>query len=273
MDKDTLYRAITAYCKKYAIPINHLVSILEEDKVVPMIRGKGQEFSVFDTLRSLLPEDEWKVEKLNINPQPGQTDSDIVITHLPDGITIDVESKHAVRNSFSAGTRTTKAPHFKVKCHKSRSHKGRTETNDRYFEDDFDLLVTTPFNAFLRPGCFTLTDKEGASEFLKETYGITYLDADVLVNDIWVVQVTEISEPDKTLPRTPLVLFENDPHWKRLTAESLKDVLSKILHAKRALMQRGKVRPARESDMNEAVKPLLVERCDLGLWLLRRLAF
>jgi hypothetical protein len=29
----------------------------------------------------------------------------------------------------------------------------------------------------------------------------------------------------------------------------------------------------RESDMNEAVKPLLVERCDLGLWLLRRLAF
>lgn len=28
-----------------------------------------------------------------------------------------------------------------------------------------------------------------------------------------------------------------------------------------------------ESDMNEAVKPLLVERCDLGLWLLRRLAF
>lgn len=36
---------IEEYCEKYNIPISYLAETLLEPKVVPMIRGKGFEFS------------------------------------------------------------------------------------------------------------------------------------------------------------------------------------------------------------------------------------
>ncbi|MGB0930405.1 MAG: hypothetical protein ACPGVB_06500 [Chitinophagales bacterium] len=42
------------YCKKYSIPLEHLFEILEDQKVVPMIRGKAMEYNAFLALKSVL---------------------------------------------------------------------------------------------------------------------------------------------------------------------------------------------------------------------------
>ena len=89
-DTTRIYDSIKEYCSTYNIPRENLLDILEDQKVLPMIRGK-------------------------------------------------VETKHAVRDSFTMGTRKTPLPHFKVKRHKSRSHLKRA-TNDRYLVGDFDVL-------------------------------------------------------------------------------------------------------------------------------------
>jgi len=75
-------------------------------------------------LNSLLDHSEWSVQKLNLLPSPGISDEDISITHLRTGKIIKVESKNAVRGSISTGKRARihKVPHFKVKCHRSRSN-------------------------------------------------------------------------------------------------------------------------------------------------------
>lgn len=40
-----------AYCEKYFIPQEYLFEILEDSKVVPMIRGKATEYNAYLFLR------------------------------------------------------------------------------------------------------------------------------------------------------------------------------------------------------------------------------
>ena len=47
--------------------------------------------------------------------------------------------------------RIIREPHFKVKCHRSRSNIALAQTtNDRYPVDSFDLLITNPLNAIFQ---------------------------------------------------------------------------------------------------------------------------
>ena len=39
-----MYNSIKEYCETYNIPREHLLDILEDQKVVPMIRGKATEY-------------------------------------------------------------------------------------------------------------------------------------------------------------------------------------------------------------------------------------
>ncbi len=126
-----VYRRVSEYCDSYHIPRENLLDILEDQKVLPMIRGKATEYIGASILRQALDPRDWLVEKLNLNPQPGSADEDLSITFRRTGTRLRAETKNAVRASFKLKSRNLQIPHFAVKCHKSRSHLSRT-TNDRY---------------------------------------------------------------------------------------------------------------------------------------------
>ena len=135
-----VYASIKEYCSTYNIPQENLLDILEDQKVLPMIRGKATEYIGAAVLRQALDPRDWIVDKLNLNAQPGQYDEDVSITYRMTGTRLKAETKNAVRGKFSLGTRKTPTPHFAVKCHKSRSHLTKA-TNDRYEVGDFDVLL------------------------------------------------------------------------------------------------------------------------------------
>lgn len=215
---------IDAYCKKYFIPNEYLIEILEDSKVVPMIRGKATEYNAYLFLKNNLNPMIFDVQKLNLNAQPNQTDEDVSITHRKTGVRLMVEVKNACRGDFSDGLRCKKmrVPHFKVKCHRSRSNMDKAETtNDRYVVGDFDLLVSNPLNSIYKGATFTdefeLIDKE-LINILKQHYGVsTIKDLEEACNNDWrFVFPEDIAEDIKgkmTIPRTPYVALDNDEHW------------------------------------------------------------
>ncbi len=224
VDYEKLGRELEAYCKKYNIRIEDFFSILNDQKVIPMLRGKAAEYDAVFTLGRVLDPQIWTVQKLNLNPQPGTNDQDIGITHRKTGIQIIIETKSAVRGSMTSGTRTRKhknIPHFKVKCHRSRSNTS-LPYNDRYLVTEFDVIVATPTNALFEGGTigeeFELVPDPGLLELLYRYYGvadtISLIDA---TNKDWRFvlprKIAEQVEGYLVIPRTPSVLLENDPNW------------------------------------------------------------
>ena len=220
-DAMEVYRSITEYCETYNIPRKNLLDILEDQKVLPMIRGKATEYIGAVVLRRTLDSRDWLVDKLNLNPQPGTYDEDISITYRRTGDRLKAETKNAVRGKFSLGTRVTQEPHFSVKCHKSRSHLTKVH-NDRYLVGDFDVLLCNVSNAIFRGGSLDrglpLIQNTAAIEWLKAYYGVTSDDElrRKAYDDWRVCLPVNIAQSDGTIPRTPRVLMENDPNWFHL---------------------------------------------------------
>ena len=214
-----VYKSIKEYCETYNIPQENLLDILEDQKVLPMIRGKATEYVGAAFLKRTLDPREWIVEKLNLNPQPGRIDEDVSITFRRTGTRLKVETKNAVRASFSMGTRGIPSPHFKVKCHKSRSNlKRQNTTNDRYLVGEFDLLLCNVSNSLfrgksLRSG-LPLIDKPESIAWLKEFYGVeTEKELTRSSYDDWRLCLPFSIAVDDVLPRTPAVLLEDDANW------------------------------------------------------------
>jgi len=179
---------ITDFCKHYNIPINFLAETLNEPKVVPMIRGKAFEFSVYESLLGILNPKIWLVEKPTMNAQFGQHDEDVRITHKKSGISISVECKLAAKGRF----RKHKDGSFTIpiKCMRSRTLGdariaqlapiiGVTEKvlkvhNDQYVPSDFDILITSIGNAFyetnLETDMFEWSPTEEGESFLKKMF-------------------------------------------------------------------------------------------------------
>ena len=219
-DQSPNWTNIQEYCRTYNIPPENLLDILEDQKVLPMIRGKATEFIGAAILKQVLDPRDWSVEKLNLNPQSDTSDEDVSLTYKRSGDRLKIETKSAVRGSFSLGSpkTKTKVPHFKVKCHKSRSNLKKI-SNDRYEVGDFDLLLCNVSNAIFRSkslerGLPLLSD-EKSLEWLKEYYRATDDDAlRVATYADWRFCLpVSIELADGTLPRTPTVLLENDPNW------------------------------------------------------------
>ena len=213
-----IYNGIGEYCQTYNIPREHLLDILEDQKVLPMIRGKATEYIGAVVLRQALDPRDWLVEKLNLNPQPGAYDEDISITYRRTGTRLKAETKNAVRGKFSLGTRSAPEPHFAVKCHKSRSNFVK-KYNDRYVVGDFDVLLSNVSNAIFRGksldrGLAFIDDTE-ALDWLKRFYGVTTDDElrRCTYDDWRVCLPVTIALEDQTMPRTPRVLMEGDPNW------------------------------------------------------------
>lgn len=220
-DSIRIYKGIQEYCNTYNIPQENLLDILEDQKVLPMIRGKATEYIGVVVLKRTLDRRDWLVEKLNLNPQPGTYDEDISITFRRTGHRLKAETKNAVRGSFSLGTRRTKSPHFSVKCHKSRSNFNK-EYNDKYTKDDFDVLLCNVSNAIFRRKSLDrglpLIDDSESIAWLKMYYNISTDDElrRKTYDDWRVCLPITIAQKDGTLPRNPRVLMQDDPHWFKL---------------------------------------------------------
>ncbi|MBE8233569.1 MAG: hypothetical protein HAW67_07505 [Endozoicomonadaceae bacterium] len=232
IDNIKIYNDIKEYCERYNIPIENFIDILEDQKVLPMIRGKATEYIAAVVLKKVLGRN-WQVQKLNLNAQTGTYDEDISITHSKTGIRMKVEAKNAVRASFKTGTTRTrvKVPHFKVKCHRSRSNISKsTTTNDRYMVTDFDLIVCNVSNAIFQGA--TLGDhleilhNDEAISLLKEYYGVqTKQEIIRKAYDDWRGCFPRaIVQSDHSIPRTPTVQMIGDDHWF-----SIEDLEPKLL--------------------------------------------
>ena len=226
IDKLQIYDDVKEYCERYNIPIENLIDILEDQKVLPMIRGKATEYIASIVLRKILKNRNWQIQKLNLNAQPGIYDEDISITHSKTGIRMKVEAKNAVRGSFKIGTSRTliSEPHFKVKCHRSRSNlRLSNTTNDRYLIKDFDLIVCNVSNAIFQSKTLgdnlEVIDNPEAMEYLKNHYGInTQKELVRCAYDDWRgCFPRNIAQDDNSIPRTPSVKMKGDENWFPLT--------------------------------------------------------
>ena len=215
-----VFNGITEYCRAYNIPRENLLDILEDQKVLPMIRGKATEYVGAAFLKQALDPREWIVEKLNLNPQPGVIDEDVSITFRRTGARLKAETKNAVRGSFKTGTSRRPGPYFTVKCHKSRSNLGlQSTTNDRYLVGEFDLLLCNVSNSLFRGRALQaglpVVDNPDAIEWLMNFYGVDS-ESELIrkAYDDWrlCLPVT-IADENGVIPRTPAVLMENDPNW------------------------------------------------------------
>ncbi len=225
IDYNALGHDLERYCKKYSIPLDYFFEIINDQKVVPMLRGKGMEYNVYLLLRELLNPGAWVVSKLNLGAQPGLPDQDISITHRKTGETLIVESKSAVRGSMTTGVRARihKVPHFKVKCHRSRSNmKLASVGNDRYSVSDFDVLVTNSSNALFVGGTvgdeLEVIDDLILIQVLHQYYGVSDNEAllQATADDYRFVLPPDIGE-NGLIPRTPTVYLQNDANWLPLT--------------------------------------------------------
>jgi hypothetical protein len=239
-DYEQLGKEVVAYCKKYNIRVEDFFPILNDQKVIPMLRGKAAEYDAVFTLRQVLDPQVWIVNKLNLNPQPGTSDQDIGVTHRRTGIQIIIETKSAVRGSMTAGVRTRKhkVPHFNVKCHRSRSNK-TLPYNDRYLASDFDVIVATPTNALFEGGTvgeeFELVSDPALLEILYKHYGVrdTISLVDATNKDwrfVFPSAIAENVEGFSVIPRTPSVLLIDDPNWQLLN--QIQPALEAIVRAK-----------------------------------------
>ena len=85
------------FCKRYDLEIEYLAEVLNDPKVVPMIRGKSFEFSAKKYLAEILS-DKYKVINPRLNAQTGQHDIDIAITNTHTGKKYSVECKLASKD-------------------------------------------------------------------------------------------------------------------------------------------------------------------------------
>jgi hypothetical protein len=177
MTRRTWIERLQAVCNKYAISLEHLDYILEDPKVIPMIRGKAFEFAARDRIETLLPTAKYNVSNPFINPQAGSEKLDVQIRRLSDNKIFSIECKLAKKGDFAFKEMTHKASpkqpfyRIKVKCMRSRTlgekaaevtarRTGRTKEehlihSDQYLPKEFDFVVTTVANAFFQ------TDDEG----------------------------------------------------------------------------------------------------------------
>ena len=236
---ETLGEQLYGYCDKYKIPIESIFQILEDQKVVPMIRGKATECNVYIILREMLNPNEWSVVKLNLNAQPNNDDQDISITHKRTGIIIKVECKNAVRGSFKHSKKCKiKTPHCRIKCHKSRSKiKVAATTNDRYSVDAFDIIVSNLSNSIIASGTLSeyfepIPDNE-CFELLSEHYNVPNSFEDVFnatFNDWRFAKTPDLAE-NGFLLRAPPLLLKEDNIWNPIN--KLEAALIQIVREKR----------------------------------------
>jgi hypothetical protein len=252
IDYARLGEELAEYCGKYGVPLEHIFEILNDQKVVPMIRGKGTEWSGYSILQKQLNFREWSIEKLNLNAQPDAGDEDISVTHKRTGVILKVECKSAVRGSMSTGirSRVCPVPHFKVKCHRSRSNiKLAGTSNDRYSADHFDVILTNPINALFQPRTIgdkleLLHDQETLQTALDHYACSTGEELVGKASRDWRFVFPKDIAESGFVPRTPYVTMQEDPNWRPI--EKLEELLLKLAAEKELVRKKHRTEYRRE---------------------------
>lgn len=219
-----LGKRLIEYCEKFFIPLEYVFEILDDQKVVPMIRGKATEYNGYMAVTDNLSPREWAVQKLNLNAQPGTDDEDISITHKRSGLILKAECKNAVRGSMKSGARARvcNVPHFHVKCHRSRSNIRLAGTsNDRYSIDTFDVILCNVSNALFQGRTvgaeLEVLHEKNVIIMVQAYYGVS-TDSELIERAYhdWRFAFPEEIGEGGFIPRTPVVRLDNDPHWRPL---------------------------------------------------------
>jgi len=243
MTSEELGQELIKYCNTYKIPMEYVFDILEDQKVVPMIRGKATEYTTLLLLTSLLNPHEWSVAKLNLNAQTGMHDEDVSVTHQRSGIIIKIECKNACRGSFKFSSRCAiKDPHCSIKCHKSRSTISKASTtNDKYLVGDFDIVISNLSNAIIAGGTYTeffeLVKNEPLVTELSRYYNCnadfsslfeaTYSD--------WRFAKSSDLATKGVIPRTPYVNLYGGDDWQPISEleNSLNEIVREQIQTKK----------------------------------------
>lgn len=179
---------LEGFCKRYNLNIKHLKDILNDPKVIPMIRGKSFEFTVKDYLSNILS-DKYLVTNPRLNAQTGLNDIDVYIINQETNRAYSIECKLSSKGSFRLNISSN--PYLKVKCMRSRTL-GREAAlqrskstkisfdslmvhNDQYTAKEFDLVITSIANAFFKTdidGLFFWSPTQEAEDFLA-TLGVS----------------------------------------------------------------------------------------------------
>ena len=164
MNKDTIQKLIN-YCEEHGLDFDVLPSIINEPKVVPMVRGIGYEYVVVESLKKIFRDDKrFTAGKTIVNAQLTNKGSDADIYDNELNKIIRIECKLASTKSFKELTKSINYPHCKIKVMRSRtlgaemidrqskkmgiSKKYLSAHKDSYTASDFDYVVTNIRNAF-----------------------------------------------------------------------------------------------------------------------------
>lgn len=156
---------LKAYCYEHGLDFLTLADVLNEPKVVPMVRGIGYEHVVTSYLRKLFENDErFLAGKTIVNSQLTVKGSDSEIYDKEKNSNIRLECKLAANGSFSLSTRDRNYAHCKIKIMRSRTLGDEmikrvaangestveelTAHKDSYLPTYFDYVITNLRNAF-----------------------------------------------------------------------------------------------------------------------------
>jgi hypothetical protein len=219
-----LIKNLEEFCIKYNILPESLLEIIQDPKVLPMIRGKAFEFSALAKFENFLDPTLWKIVKPKINPQFGSHDQDVVITHLETHTNIRVECKLAAKGRYrKVKTKIEdKTQYFEidVKCMRSRTlgqERAKQVSdqvnipvdvimihNDQYLPNSFDIVVTSIANAFYETdeatGNFEWSPQEKAKDFLETISNKNIIDLqdesnlkDVIFDKVYIAKSNDLA--------------------------------------------------------------------------------
>ncbi len=186
-----IFDKIKDFCEEHSLDINSFDQLLNEPKLVPMLRGIGYEFVIRNALTKLFSKsNNYKIEKPNINAQFSVSDIDIGLIEKKTKKLKIIECKLAQNNSFRLASKKINYSYCKIKVMRSRtlgdekikefskiekiplnqvkSHK------DSYPYYKFDYVVTNLRNAFYRTNdnIFKYSPNINELNFLKKLFDL-----------------------------------------------------------------------------------------------------
>lgn len=104
---------LNQFCQRYDLEAEYLAEILNDPKVIPMIRGKSFEFTVQKLISEILPE-KYRVFNPRLNAQTALQDVDFAIINRETGKQYSLECKLASKGSFRIDKKSQQ-PYLKSK--------------------------------------------------------------------------------------------------------------------------------------------------------------
>jgi hypothetical protein len=155
---------IKGYCFEHGLDFRAIYDVLNEPKVVPMIRGIGYEYVVKSALEKILVNDDRFIcRKTIVNPQLTVQGTDMDVFDKQRNKVLNLECKLAKNGSFTVGRRGS-GPNCKIKVMRSRTLgvevmptvsrdwgvtiEQLSAHKDNYLGSKFDYVVTNIRNAF-----------------------------------------------------------------------------------------------------------------------------